>query len=107
MHSTVVDLMTPSHTRVRLSGDLEASEVPEFLESVHPLVSETQSLEIDLSELAFLHTTGLAAFVSLWKELDSTGGCFRLVRVSAFVRRKLAVTGLDSVLMDDDPALEP
>jgi anti-sigma B factor antagonist len=107
MYSTVVDLATPSHTRVRLCGDLETFEVPGFLESVHPLVSKTHSLEIDLSELTFLATTGLAAFVSLWKELDATGDCFRLIRVSDFVRGKLAVTGLDSVLMDDPPSSEP
>jgi anti-anti-sigma factor len=107
MHSTVVDLVTPSHTRVRVRGDLEALEVPGFLESVRPLVSQTQSLEFDLSELKFLHTTALAAFVLLWKELDAVGGCLRLVSVNDFVRRKLVVTGLLSILTDDDPALDP
>jgi anti-sigma B factor antagonist len=71
------------------------------------LVAETQVLELDLSELTFLDSSGIGAFVALWKALAVTDGRLLLVNVPDHAHRVLTVTNLDTVFMDDDPALEP
>ena len=103
MFSTVVEVASPLATRVRVCGELDATGAAEFLEAMQPLVSETQFLELDLAELTFLDSSGLGAFVSLWKGLAATNGRFRLVNLTDGVRRVLAVTNLESLFLEDEP----
>jgi anti-sigma B factor antagonist len=105
--STVVDLETPARTCVRLCGELDVATASKFRESMESFVSRTELLELDLSELSFLDSSGIGAFVSLYKALAANGGDLRLVNVTDGVRRPLTVTGLESILLDGEPPPEP
>jgi anti-sigma B factor antagonist len=103
---TVLDLATPPRTCLRLVGELDVAAAGDLREFLEPFVTQTKLLELDLSELTFLDSSGIGVFVSLYKALAARGGDLRLVNVGEDVRRPLAVTGLESILIEGEPPPE-
>lgn len=84
---------------VRLVGELDADDTP----TVRRLLAEqvltgTGSLVLDLSELTFIDSAGLAALIAAHKGTQTAGTSLLLAGASPAVAKVLAVTGLDAVL---------
>ena len=90
---------------VALSGELDLRAVGE-LEIALALAGETARVCVDLTELRFIDSTGLATVIRAHQTLSATGG--RLVvacRGEGSVRRTLETTGLTTLLtVADDRA---
>ena len=84
---------------VRLAGELDADAAP----GLRSLLAEqvlvgSGSVVLDLSELAFIDSAGLAALIAAHKGTRAAGTSFVLAGPSPAVVKVLAVTGLDAVL---------
>ena len=89
--------------RVRLFGELDASEVPRVRAS---LMGVNGDVELDCSGLSFIDAAGLRLFVELDAECRARSAKLLIIDPSRCVTRLLELTGLDSMLTCEsgDPA---
>lgn len=86
-----------------VSGDLDISGVEELLSTAGSLLDAgADVVELDLSGVTFIDSSGLGALVRLKKTVVAAGGQLRLVDVPRPVARILELTGLTD-LFDDRP----
>ena len=102
MHPIGLDLRAHeqdgAHTLV-LGGELDIASVPALHSAIGRLSSDgTRAVTIDLSELKFIDSTGLAAIVLAGKVCEQEGYDFSLVPGSPAVQRLFELTGLIDVL---------
>ncbi|MBL6278065.1 STAS domain-containing protein [Micromonospora fiedleri] len=85
--------------RLRLAGELDMSSAPELNEAIDRLAAAGQRrLLIDLTELTFCDSTGIAVFVRGDNRAAEQGGWLRITGATGRVERVLKVTGLADVL---------
>ncbi|MER5338169.1 STAS domain-containing protein [Micromonospora sp. NPDC002717] len=91
---------------LRLAGELDLSTAPELNAAIDRLVDGGERhLLVDLTELVFCDSTGIAAFVRGDNRVAADGGWLRVTGASGRVDRVLQVTGLADVLRyEPDPA---
>jgi anti-sigma B factor antagonist len=83
---------------VTLEGRLDATTAPEFKARLKELVAAGKThLIVELSEVSFIDSSGLAAFVSGLKATREAGGTLKLVALSDQARTAFRVTLLDRV----------
>jgi anti-sigma B factor antagonist len=59
---------------VRVAGELDMSTVNDLLEGVRPhLLAASGDFTLDLSQLSFMDSTGLLAFLDMSRELEGRG----------------------------------
>ena len=83
---------------VRLLGELDMSTAPQLREELLRLASDGATLvTVDLSELAFVDSTGLSVLITALKRLRQQGGEMALRSPTPGTRRVLEITGLTEV----------
>ena len=83
---------------VRLLGELDMSTAPQLRDQLLRLVSDGATMvTVDLSELAFVDSTGLSVLITGLKRLRQQGGEMALRSPSPGTRRVLEITGLTEV----------
>lgn len=83
---------------VRLLGELDMSTAPQLREELLRLASDGATMvTVDLSELAFVDSTGLSVLITGLKRLRQQGGELTLRSPSPGTRRVLEITGLTEV----------
>ena len=90
---------TPSY-EVRLLGELDMSTAPQLREELLRLASGAggpAQVTVDLSELAFVDSTGLSELITGLKRLRQGGGDMALRSPTPATRRVLEITGLTEV----------
>lgn len=92
-----IDTVTNSDRVVVLvQGDVDAATSPQLRAVVDAMVAEgVTDLELDLSELGFLDSTGIGVIAHTVRSLQGGGGTLTLRNVSSMVRRLLYVTDLE------------
>ncbi|HWI05297.1 MAG TPA: STAS domain-containing protein [Acidimicrobiales bacterium] len=84
--------------QMQLVGELDMSTAPQFREQLLRLVSDGATLvTVDLSELAFVDSTGLSVLITGLKRLRQQGGEMALRSPTPGTRRVLEITGLTEV----------
>ncbi len=84
--------------RIELLGELDMSTAPQLREQLLRVVSDGATLvTVDLSELAFVDSTGLSVLITGLKRLREKGGDMALRSPSPGTRRVLEITGLTEV----------
>ena len=83
-----------NRTLVRLSGELDASTVGVLFDSVEPAQSAAR-LVLDLSDLSFVDSRGLGAFVAIGEKRRTLGREVEIVNASRPVARLFEIVGLD------------
>lgn len=88
---------------VRLAGELDLDSVPEVNRLVDALTEELHSrLLIDLAEVTFMDSTGLASILRAQRSAEANGHQFTLRRGSDQVQRLFGLTGmLDHFTFED------
>lgn len=72
---------------VALPGEmLDASNAKEFKRDIAPLLEPNAKMVFDLTELRFVDSSGLGAFLSCLRQLNATGGDLKLCGMSKPVR---------------------
>ena len=84
-------------TVVRLSGNLTRDDIAAFKEKVKALIQQSKRLVLDLSEVAYMDSSGLGAVVSVYISAKKAGCDLQLINLSKRVRELLGMTHLLSV----------
>ncbi|SCL28129.1 anti-anti-sigma factor [Micromonospora rhizosphaerae] len=93
---------------LRLAGELDISTAPALNAAIDRLADEGErQLLVDLSELNFCDSTGIAAFVRGDNRASADGGWLRVTGATGRVQRVLQVTGLAEVLRYDADTPDP
>jgi anti-sigma B factor antagonist len=80
---------------VTVQGELDAYAAPGLEDHISALLSDgVRTLVLDLSQTAFLDSSGLRALLTVHRKLDSGDGRFELRNPSEPVLRLLEITGL-------------
>lgn len=93
----------PSKAIVTLSGEIDLYTAPQIKEELLPLTMETSLLEIDLTEVSYLDSTGLGVFIHLLKSIKEHEHEMKLLNPQKKVLRLFTITGLDKVLNVQPP----
>ncbi|MET8123286.1 STAS domain-containing protein [Micromonospora sp. NPDC005189] len=93
---------------LRLAGELDLSTAPDLTAAIDGLIAvgETRVL-LDLTDLTFCDSTGMAVFVRGDNRAAADGGWLRLTGANGRVERVLQVTGLAEVLHDKPESVDP
>jgi anti-anti-sigma factor len=84
-------------TVVRLSGRLTADAAATFKEQVRALIPQTKRLVLDLSDVAYMDSSGLGAVVGVYVTAKKAGCDLQLINLSKRVRELLGLTNVLSV----------
>ena len=83
---------------LRLLGELDMSTAPQLREELLRVISDgARMVTVDLSELAFVDSTGLSVLITGLKRLRQQGGEMALRSPTPGTRRVLEITGLTEV----------
>lgn len=92
--------------RMFVKGNLTSSVSSQLKNEVSRLIARGfRHFEADLTELLYLDSTGLAAFVAAHKQTQEVSGSFKLVNPRRLIRHLFVSAKLDTVL-DIGPATE-
>lgn len=80
---------------VRVFGELDLYTAPELREELDDLPSGVDGVQVDLTNVTFVDSAGLAVLVAAARPLRAAGGTMSLVVDDPRVLRVLEVTGLD------------
>ncbi|MEU7758780.1 STAS domain-containing protein [Micromonospora aurantiaca (nom. illeg.)] len=93
---------------LRLAGELDLGTAGELNSAIDRLIAEGhRELLLDLTELTFCDSTGIAAFIRGDNLVAADGGWLRLTGATGRVARVLQVTGLVEVLRHDRDTVDP
>lgn len=84
-------------TVLRIHGELDISTAEQLRRAVAPYLTSTGRLVLDLSQVTFCDSTGLAVLVGFHKRLTAVGGGLELYAPVQRVQHLLTITGLNRV----------
>jgi anti-sigma B factor antagonist len=82
---------------IRLAGELDLGTVPQLKQAVDAYARTGQTITIDLREVTFIDSMGLAALVRVRHRVIGRGGTLRLVAPPEATLRVFEITHLDRV----------
>jgi anti-sigma B factor antagonist len=88
----------PGTAVLQVRGEIDTLTAPAFTAATTDLVSGPDTtLVIDLSEVRFLASSGLAVLITAANRAEERGARLRLVVATRAVRRPLEITGTDQL----------
>ena len=90
-----LDTVTRSdRTVVIVRGDIDAATAPQLSGLVESLPADTDVIELDLSEVGFLDSTGIGVMAGALRRLELVDGRLELRAVPQRILRLLTITDL-------------
>ncbi|MCJ1700382.1 STAS domain-containing protein [Rathayibacter festucae] len=100
-----IEKIDPDITVIAASGKLNMVAAPQLRDVVRRSIAEGSArLVVDLSDVAFLDSSGLGALVACLKSARQAGGDLRIAAPSKQVMMVLQLSNLDRVLARFDTA---
>jgi len=87
---------------VAVRGEIDLVTAPALWETLVEVIPDTKRLVVDLSETAFIDSTGLGVLVRTLKRMRHGGGALVLRGPRPNARKVLRITGLDRVMTIED-----
>ena len=88
--------ITPTANGFAVVGEIDAHTAPDISAAVAK--AKTSSLEIDLSGVDFVDSSGLRTLIEAHQKFKASGGSLTLVRPSAVVTRLFDISGVGDYL---------
>ncbi|MEV4709040.1 STAS domain-containing protein [Actinoplanes sp. NPDC049316] len=85
---------TDDYARLRCAGEIDQATAPLFADALAEAVPGRRRVEVDLSEVSFLDSSGINALVQHRKP----GCALVVVNVPPHIRRVFDITGLTAIL---------
>ncbi|MCW1927657.1 STAS domain-containing protein [Bhargavaea beijingensis] len=83
----------------KVVGEIDAFTAPVLREKLSELtVQQGVKVEIDLSDVEYMDSTGLGVFVGYFKQVKESGGHVKITGLSPRLKRLFDITGLDEVM---------
>ena len=83
------------------TGRITSATSAQLKSTVHPLISETKRIVVDLTEVTYIDSSGIGGLVSLWVSTKKAGCQLKLVNLSERIKELLRVTNLSKVFEGD------
>lgn len=84
---------------VRLIGSLDSNTAPVAESKINSCLEKgTHKLVINLEETKYVSSAGLRIFVTIAKEMKTSGGVIKLCSVNEVVQEVLDISGLSTIL---------
>ena len=100
MLTTTVTPASP-RTVVHVAGELDMDTAPQLLTCLHDQLERGRlRLVIDLGELSFCDSRGIATLLTVAKRCHAAGGSMRLRGATGAVARVLGITGVGELLAE-------
>ena len=85
--------------RVHVRGELDLATSPELEEALRREIGAGRRVVVDLSDVAFIDSTGLNTLIAALRACDAKGGALTVSpTLPSQVRRVLEITGLNKLL---------
>ena len=81
-----------------VAGEIDISTVIPLRERLFEIATSGAPLVVDLEQVSFIDSVGLATLVGAAKRADAHGGSLQVVCTSGRTRRPFRLTGLDQVV---------
>lgn len=86
-----------------VEGEIDAYTAPQLREGLDAVeVQQGANIEVDLTNVNYIDSTGLGVFVAFYKRVQREGGDVRLVGLSERVKRLFEITGLSELMNIED-----
>jgi len=86
-----------AETQVHCSGKITASTTGALLDKVHPLVSQTKCIVLDVAQVSYIDSSGLGVIVRLWSSAQKSGCALKITNLAPRIKELLAMTNLASI----------
>jgi anti-anti-sigma factor len=83
---------------LKFAGDLDLAVAKRFRHAVYPYTGPGRTVELDLSDVEFLDSSGLQLLVSAAKSAKADGWTLRIVPPVGRARQALTIAGMERVL---------
>ena len=90
--------------RLHLAGELDLARVEQLAEAVEAARASAATLEIDLSRLIFIDSSGLRGLMAIHSAASMDGFSYTMVAGPPTVHRTFVLTGLDQVFRFSPPS---
>lgn len=91
---------------LHLQGELDTSTARQLRHALtSAMAGDATAIVLDLAELSFIDSTGIAVFLSALRRADDEGRTFGLRHPGRMVRKVLRLTGVDRLLVDEETEL--
>lgn len=82
-----------------VEGEIDAYTAPQLREGLEVVeVQQGANIEVDLTNVNYIDSTGLGVFVAFYKRVQREGGDVRLVGLSERIQRLFEITGLSELM---------
>jgi len=85
--------------RLQLEGELDAHGAPELQRVLSESITNGAVVKVDLTEVSFVDSSGLAALLDARGRLEAAGGSLHVVGASEAATRLFTITGVSHHLM--------
>ena len=89
---------------VKVKGELDLAVAPQFRSALEPLIPSAKPLILNLSELAYIDSTGMGIIIFVLKARTEAKGEFILEEVPGKIKKLFDITGISKFLVIRDSA---
>ncbi|MED3662984.1 STAS domain-containing protein [Ureibacillus sp. FSL K6-8385] len=92
-----------------IEGEIDTFTAPVLREELDVInLKEGMNIELDLSKVTYMDSTGLGVFVAFYKKVIKENAKLKLVRLSKRLARLFEITGLSELMdIETDKKVEP
>jgi anti-sigma B factor antagonist len=84
---------------ISVEGEIDAYTAPQLRERLFPLSEKKGvNMEINLSGVSYMDSTGLGVFVGVFKNVKANNGQFKINGLSGRLQRLFEITGLSDII---------
>lgn len=85
--------------KVFIEGEIDTFTAPKLREKLESInIAPNDFIELDLSKVVYIDSTGLGVIVALYKKITRENGDLKLVGLSSRLKRLFTITGLSELI---------